>query len=379
MISSPDVALFLPTMRGGGAEKAFLNIAKGLVAGGYKVDFVLARAEGVYLPEAELIAKVFDLKSRRMAGTFPGLIRYIRRSKPVVILSALGLANFFAILATKLADRNARVIVSLHNMASFQNLGSIKSLVENQITYWSYQWADQIVAVSHTVAKDTSKKGGIPIDRIKVIYNPILSPNLSEQAAKEVNHPFFSPGHPPVILGVGRLEREKDFATLLRAFALVQKEVQARLLILGEGEERCRLETLARELEIDADVSMPGFVENPYAYMSKAGVFVLSSLTEGFGNVLIEAMACGCPVVSTACEGGPREILDNGKYGFLTPVRDAESMAKVILSVLAGEQKTAPREWLTQFAQETVIDQYVSVLGLPVRSVFTAEQQPRKG
>jgi glycosyltransferase involved in cell wall biosynthesis len=189
---------------------------------------------------------------------------------------------------------------------------------------------------------------------------------LFEQAKQPVSHPWFEQNRLPVILAVGRLTKAKDYPTLFRAFSLVRQVRPAKLLILGEGEERSNLERLAIELGIQNDVSMPGFVDNPFAFMAKASVFVLSSAWEGFGNVLVEALACGCPVVATDCRSGPREILDNGRYGRLVPVGDHEALAKAILETLDNPDFPADRQTRLQRAMEfsidAAVDKYLKVL-----------------
>jgi len=358
-----DVAIFLPGLDGGGTEKMFLTLAMGFIEAGLKVDFVLVRAQGVYISRIPANARVIDLKAKRMAASFPGLVRYLRTYKPTTLLSALGLSDLIAVLSKLAVGSKTRVIVSVRGMAYRLERITLRKRIENSLIFLSYRWADGIVAVTHAVAEDTCKQSGIPIGKIEVIYNPVVVPDLENQMNEPLDHPFFLPDQPPVILGVGRLVRDKDFATLLRAFAIVRQSTPGRLLILGEGEERSRLESLARELGVSAEVSMPGFVNNPYKYMKKATVFVLSSISEGIGNVLIEAMACGCPVVSTDCKGGAREILGDGKYGFLTPVMDAESMARAISGILAGQRKNIDPEWLHQFDAKKVQQRYLSMMG----------------
>ena len=165
-----------------------------------------------------------------------------------------------------------------------------------------------------------------------------------------------------MVLGVGRLEQQKDFPTLIHAFAKVRQMQTAKLVILGSGREEKKLLSLVDELKLNEDVAMLGFVDNPYAYMAKSAVFVLSSAWEGFGNVIVEAMAVGTPVVSTNCPNGPEEILDNGKYGELVSVGDSQAMAEAILRVLLGEIKSVDSDWLEQFKLETVAQKYLDVL-----------------
>ena len=202
----------------------------------------------------------------------------------------------------------------------------------------------------------------MPLESIEVIYNPVITPQLSQKSQESVDHPWFAPGEPPVVLGVGRLEQQKDFPTLIHAFAKVRQMQTAKLVILGSGREEKKLLSLVNELELSEDVAILGFVENPYAYMAKSAIFVLSSVWEGFGNVVAEALAAGAPVVSTNCPSGPAEILDNGKYGELVSVGDSQAMAEAILRVLLGEIKSVDSDWLEQFKLETVAQKYLDVL-----------------
>ena len=183
------------------------------------------------------------------------------------------------------------------------------------------------------------------------------------KARAKINHAWFQPGEPPVIVAVGRLHLQKDYPTLLRAFLQVRQQRRCRLVILGEGPEKENLNKLINELGLQTDVAMFGFVDNPYTYMAHSAAFVLSSAWEGFGNVIAEALAVGTPVVSSNCDSGPAEILANGKYGELTPVGDIKAMAEAILSVLAGNIKQVDTHWLNQFKLETCAKKYLQVLG----------------
>src|ERR1700676_133737 len=197
---------------------------------------------------------------------------------------------------------------------------------------WVLHRADAVVEVSKGVADDLVEHAPKCRAHMKVIYNPIISSNMFKLANQPVEHAWFQPGEPPVILGAGRLAEQKDFATLIRAFARVRQQRPARLLILGEGEERQRLEALADELGIRQDVSLPGYEENPYKFMSKAALFVLSSAWEGFGNVVVEALAAGARVLATDCRDGPREIVEAVGQGRLVQVGDSAAMAREMLA-----------------------------------------------
>jgi glycosyltransferase involved in cell wall biosynthesis len=225
----------------------------------------------------------------------------------------------------------------------------------------SYPSADGIIAVSSGVADDLAEATGIPRESIDVIYNPVVTPEVATASREAVDHPWLAPGEPPVVMGIGRLTPKKDFTTLLQAFAEVRREVPARLMILGEGPERAVLEGLVRTLDLAANVALPGFVGNPYAYLARASLFVLSSRWEGLPTVLIEAMFCGAPVVSTDCPSGPREILNGGRYGRLVPVGDLAALAQAITAGITGNIQPAPPESWRAFELGVVADRYLEM------------------
>jgi glycosyltransferase involved in cell wall biosynthesis len=213
------------------------------------------------------------------------------------------------------------------------------------------------------VADDAARVTGVPRERITAIHNPVLSLALRERGADPIDDPWLAPDGPPVILGVGRLVEQKDFPTLVRAFARLRARRSARLLILGEGPERAALERLVAELGVAADVRLRGRVPGAPAFMARAAVFVLSSAWEGFGRVLVEALAMGCPVVSTDCPSGPREILENGLYGPLVPVGDDAALAAAIESVLERPpERAALRKRAEDFSLERGVERYLAVL-----------------
>ncbi len=361
------IALFLPSLRGGGAERVMVNLARGFVERGLRVDLVLARAEGPYLSQVPKEVRVVDLGARRVLYSLPGLVRYLCRERPQAMLSALNHANIVAIWAKLLARVQTRLVVAEHNTLSrsTQNASSVRVKLLPFLIKTFYPYADAVVAVSRGVAEDLVTTTKLPMEKIKVIYNPVITPELFAKAEEPLDHPWFRPGEPPVVLGVGRLTQQKDFPTLIRAFALVRKERPARLMILGEGEERPKLEALVRELRLEEDVALPGFVDNPYKYMKRAAVFVLSSLWEGLPTVLIEAMALGTPVVATDCPSGPAEILENGKWGHLVPVGEPLHLARAILKILQDDVYISPPKvaW-KRFSKDNAVIAYLQVLGV---------------
>jgi glycosyltransferase involved in cell wall biosynthesis len=216
--------------------------------------------------------------------------------------------------------------------------------------------------VSQGVADDLVNTVGIPSRMVEVIYNPGVTPDLKSKAAAEPDHAWLRSGEPPAVLGVGSLTAQKDFPTLVRAFWEVRRSRAAKLIILGEGRERASLERLVKELDLEQDVSLPGFVDNPYSYMSRAGAFVLSSRWEGLPTVLVEALYCGVPLVATDCPSGPREILQNGQLGSLVPVGSVDQMARAIHLALAGAGPKATRDSWQPYTLDAVVEKYLNVL-----------------
>ena len=368
--SPPDIAIFLRCLYSGGAERVVLNLARGFVRQGLKVDMVLAKACGSLLEQLPSEIRLIDLKAESKISTLPKLIKYLREENPASMLAALHYPCEIALLAKRIAGVPTRIVVSEHNHLSLEakRISQLSVRLTPLAARLLYPWADGIVSVSQGVAEDLAKVTKLPKKRIDLIYNPVITPELFVKAREKINHPWFQPGEPPVILAVGRLHLQKDYPTLLRAFLKVRQLRRCRLVILGEGPEKDNLSNLVNQLGLQADVAMLGFVDNPYAYMANSAVFVLSSAWEGFGNVIAEALAVGTPVVSTNCESGPAEILANGKYGELTPVGDVKAMAEAILSVLAGNTKQVDAQWLNQFQLETCAEKYLKVLQLPVSS-----------
>jgi len=359
------IALFVPSLRGGGAERVMVNLARGFVERGLRVDLVLAKAEGPYLFQVPPEVRVIDLGARRTLYSLPGLVRYLRREQPQAMLSALNHANIVAIWAKHLARVKTRLVVSEHSTLSrsTENTQLIRAKFMPFLIKIFYPHANAVVAVSRGAAEDLTARTGMPAGKIRVIYNAVITPELFAKAQEPLDHSWFRPDEPPVILGVGRLTTQKDFPTLIRAFALVRKRRSARLMILGEGEERPKLEALVRELGLEKDVALPGFVDNPYKYMKRAAVFVLSSRWEGFGNVLVEAMACGTPVVSTDCPSGPREILEDGRWGKLVSMGNPGALARGIIEALsnpAGSEDLQKRA--KAFSLEKIVPQYLEIL-----------------
>ena len=364
-INKSHLAMYIRFLSGGGAERIFVNLMPEFIKRGVKVDLVMNMADGPYLSEVPKEVRIIDFKTKKILAGLPKLVSYLRQERPTTLLSFLHYPNEMAILAKHLAFVDTRVVVSERNALSM-HAGN-----EPSSEKWSaisarllYPFADGIIAISQGVAQDLVNVTGISPKHIKVIYNPTITPGIFEKSQQPIDHPTFQVEQLPVVLGVGRLDPQKNFSTLIEAFAKVRQVKPCHLMILGRGREEKELKALIRKLDIEDDVVLPGFVNNPYPYIKKAGVLVLSSLWEGLANVLIEALALGTPVVSTNCLCGPAEVLNNGKYGSLVPVGDSQAMATAILDVLSGNSCQVDSTWLEQFRVENVAQQYLEFLGL---------------
>lgn len=367
--SPPRIAVYLRMIYDCGVDRVMINLCDGFIQKGLKVDLVLNTVEGSgkLLSQFPLSVRIVNLKSPHQSRSLPHVIQYLRQEQPTALLSAGHYSTELAVLAKHLSRIPTRVIVSEHSSITKDAESATWRNSKRYIPLGarlSYPWADGIVAVSHGVAEDLARATGISQEKIQVIYNPVFTSDILLKAKEPVKHPWFIPGQPPVILGVGRLEPQKDFSNLIRAFAQVRRLHPVRLMILGKGGEEAKLKRLIHDLDIKADVEMPGFVDNPYAYLQQAKIFVLSSAWEGLPTVLVEAMALGVQVVSTNCEFGPAELLDNGEYGSLVPVGDSNALASAILQVLMGEHKLVDANWLNQFTIARATQKYLNILGI---------------
>jgi glycosyltransferase involved in cell wall biosynthesis len=358
------IAFFLPLLTAGGAERVTLNLAQGITERGLPVDLVVAAAEGPFRDQVPSAVRLVDLRAGRVLRSLIPLSGYLRRERPRVLFSQMDHANLVALWAARLARRATPVVVTVHNTLSqaTRQDGRLAHRLWPPLLRIFYPWAASVVAVSRGAADDLARTVGLPRDRVEVVYNPVITPAMMALAGQAPDHPWFAPGQPPVILGVGRLTRQKDFATLIRAFAEVRRTRIAHLIILGEGEDRRDLETLVTKLGLTDDVALLGFRENAMAYIAGSALFVLSSAWEGLPTVLIEALAAGTRVVSTDCPSGPREILQEGRLGTLVPVGHAAALADAMIGALDRPGDPVPPDALTPFTRDAAVDHYLSLI-----------------
>jgi glycosyltransferase involved in cell wall biosynthesis len=392
----PRIGILLQSLQMGGAERMMLTLADGLSRAGCVVDFLLVVKRGELLGELPRAVRVIELgtvskirllpsliglsmrtlrllvpvllmnRQPKVVRSLPKLIAYLRTAEPDALLTTLPNNNLVAVWAKWLCRARTRIVVREANTTSKEVAACAANPFDGKWPILIREWyprSDGIVAISDGVAYDLSRVSELPRERITTVYNGADLQRLEELAASPIADPWFAGDAPPVLLAAGRLAPQKDFANLLRAFARVRSRRGVRLVILGEGPERARLESLAADLGIAADVKMPGAVLNPFAYMARASLFVLSSAWEGFGNVLVEALACGCPIVSTDCPNGPREILDGGAIGPLVPVGDDEALADGIMHALAlPADRRRLRERAQMFSVHAAVERYLDVL-----------------
>lgn len=358
------IALFLPSQRlGGGAERVMLNLAQGLALRGVPVDIVHVNAAGPFFDQPSGDVRLLSLNAQSTRTCLPALLRYLRRVRPAVMVANLLSGSILALLAKKALFGKLPVVVRYSHTFSMRYAeAGRKGRMTMQLAKRLWQSADALVAVSHGAAQDLERNVPGIAPRLQIIANPVVWPDHLKRASGPVEHPWFGDREAPLLLAVGRLVPQKNHANLLRAFAELLKSRPAKLVILGEGPQRHRLQDLARRLGVAQAVDFPGFRSNPFPFMAKASAFVLSSDHEALPLALIEALACGTPVVSTDCPHGPREILEGGKWGRLAPARNAQALAKAILETLdhpiAAEALKARANF---YSVQSCTDRYLSL------------------
>jgi glycosyltransferase involved in cell wall biosynthesis len=353
----------------GGVERMLVNLLEGFVARGMAIDLLLIRASGPQLARLPEGIRVIKLPSDHAALNLRSLTAYLRKTRPPALLAAKHRALLVALWARRLAGTPTRIVgrIGTTVSAALEGKSRLRRIGWKISTHRFYRWADAIVAVSTGVAEDVRIMADLPPERVVVVPNPVVSARLHAMAQAVPDHPWFAgSGGGPLIIGMGRLTEQKDFPTLIRAFARVRRSRPCRLMILGRGRLLHDLEQLATELGVRNDVAFAGFVDNPYPWLVRAQLFVLSSAWEGSPNALTEALALGVPVVATDCPSGPREILQGGRYGPLVPVGDERALAAAIAAVLDGPPDPHTlREAVADYTIEAAARRYLMALGFP--------------
>lgn len=379
------IAFVLKTLESGGIERVVLNLLNHLVQReNLSLDLVVASAIGEYLNQIPAGVRVIDLqirienRSKSYLQLIPPLVRYLQKEKPDYVFSHLPIANVLTVISKLIARIPVSIFLVEHTLL-FNTLiqREKRSLTDNPKKFdilptllpimmqWFYPLANGIIAVSKGLAQELETNLKLKLNSVQVIYNPVIDDSLLCKSHLPLEHPWFQPNQPPVLLAIGRLTAQKDYQTLLYAFARFREKCLAKLLILGEGELRPQLEKLVSDLGLQNDISLPGFVSNPYPYMSRASALILSSVWEALPTVLIEAMACGCQAISTNCPYGPDEILEQGKYGWLVPVGDVSALAAAIQQAVVSPINPDTLKLRSQnFTVEQAVSNYLTIIEL---------------
>ncbi len=389
------LAFLIPTGAGGGVQRVMTTLAAAMAKRGRQVDLVVGKAKGPFVDQLDEHVRLVSLKkappfggrlaalkadpgglaalakpfllpfqTSDMVARLPALTAYLRENQPDILMSAKVHTNLTALLASRAAKVGTKIIVS--ERGDYRDkLQASRRWRWRHITPLMrrlYPDAASIVSVSEDLAERLPGYTGINREQIRVLHNPVVTPELQEQAAKPVDHPWFAPDAPPVVLGAGRLETRKGFADLIKAFARLAGKRPHRLMIFGEGKERGALERLVGELGLENKVALPGWTGALFAHMAKSALFVLPSSYEGLPGVLIQALACGCPVVSNDCPTGPREILKDGRHGRLVPMGDIEAMAQAMIETLNDPPSSeALRRRADDFSLDRAVARYLDL------------------
>jgi glycosyltransferase involved in cell wall biosynthesis len=356
------VILFITNLSIGGAERVTVNLANQLAENGHQVEVLVLTEEGEFVEELAPKVEFSVLSVDRMRWAAIPLARHLCRTNPDTLISFMTNANVIAIVATRIARISTTVIATEHSIQSRKFSLSVKR--DMMLAKYMYPFADYVVGVSQGVSEDIRGWARVPDDKIVTIYNPIVSDEMIGATYSPPSHHWFQNDDIEVVLSVGRHVKEKDYSTLIRAFAqLLEERETVRLVLMGGGKLTPEYESLIEKLGIQEKVSMPGFVNHPYPYMAHADVFALSSRVEGLSLVLIEAMACGTPVVSTDCPDGPSEVLAGGEYGELVPIGDSNSLKNALIRTLDRPiAKQTLRQRAEEFSIKKAARQYENLL-----------------
>lgn len=354
------IAFVIGSMRTGGAERATLNLANQIAERGFRVDLVLLHRSGEFLSQVSDKVNVIHLNRRKASQGVKVFTRYLEMMKPDLLFVVQNHIQLMALLAIRRASWKGKLILNEQSTFS-KNLRGLKGFVQKVISRILFSRVDAFTAVSQGVKEDLEREIPSTKNRIHVIPNPIVTSHLLSVKDSIVHHPFFENGN-QVIISAGRFAKSKNFELLIRAFSKIKSSDKIKLIILGDGERAHSLKHLITDLKLNDAVSLPGFVADPAVYFSKSDLFVLSSDYEGLPGVILEALACGCKVVSTDCESGPREILTDGKFGWLTPVGDENSLVNTIqLALNTPVDQKLLVERAMDFHEDKVVDLYLNL------------------
>ena len=370
-MNTPDtvkkLAIFLSTSGHSGVDRVMKNLIPEIARRGIRIDLLKVKNHGPYLESVPEGVRIVELGSSHTYTSLMPLVRYLKTHQPEAMLSDKDKVNRVALIAAKLAGVNTKVSVRNGTTVSvdLKKRGWFDRKAHYISMHYLYRKAHSILTPSRGAADDLAQVANIPADRVTAVPSPAATPELYDKAKENIDHPWFADATTPVIIGVGELSPRKDFATLIHAFAQVREQRPCRLFILGKGKQYKPLTELIKQYELEQDILLAGFDKNPYRYMTRADLYVHSSRFEGSPVALMEAVALGTPCVSTDCPSGPRETLQNGRYGKLVPVGDVDAMAHAILESLANPM---PRDEVKKAAERFTVEAsataYLKALGI---------------
>ena len=357
------LSVFLPTLTGGGAERSMITVAYELSQRGHDVDLVVGNATGDLGTTIGRTLPLVDLDRPHLRHALPALCGHLRRRRPAILLATLEHGIVLAAIAAAAARTGTVVVPRLANtLSAAATSATRRDRMAARAAQFVYRRAPCTIAVSQGAADDLRRRTRVAGQRLRVAPNPVVGRELWLGREVPLPHPWFAADEPPVVLGVGRLEPQKNFELLVQAFARVRRRRPLRLVILGEGRLRQDLRAAAADAGVGADVDLPGFDPNPFRYMARAAVHVLSSNWEGLPGSLIQALACGAPVVATDCPSGPREILANGRHGRLVPPGDAEALSAAIEATIASGRQPPPEPAWQPYTVDRAVDAYEAIV-----------------
>lgn len=385
-IKIKKIAIFISSFRAGGGEINMINLANNFVDRGFKVDLLVMKPVGKCRDMIKSSVNIVNVDSGRIIFSIPRIISYLRKNRPNFIIATDEFSHIISLTSVKLSLVRTKTVFRVGNMFSilFSRYKGLKQgVIIPFIAKRIYRYADIFIANSFGVADDIENFFKISKKKINIIHNPKKIKKIIEMSKKDAGHNWVDEKDLPVILFAGRLREQKNIPILIRAFAETSSRIPSRLLLIGIGRERARLERLVKELNIDKFVDFFGFSENPYSFMSKVDIFATTSIWEGFSNSLQEAMICGAPVIATDCSSGPREMIapdtdplhrmnsgvEYGKYGILVPMNKVEEVSTAMENLLKNKEIKEKYSKLSSLRGESfnsnkIFDQYLEALNL---------------
>lgn len=356
------IALYLPTLGGGGAERFMVRLANGLAERKCNVDLVVVNAVGPNLDRVSEHVNIIDLGCTRVLFSFPKLVHYLITVKPLSIISTQNHASMVAILAHAVSLSRSKLFIRQATILNTTEENKKSFKIVQKLFFLLAKKANLVIATTEKMKNEFLEESKLPAKKVTVIPNPISIDSVTRLSKEKVTHPWFLIDNLPIIISIGRLEHVKGFDKLIKAFSLLNAEMPVKLVILGEGPLRQPLENLAKSLNVDSDIWMPGFVNNIYPYLSCSDVFTLTSDYEGFPNGMLEAMACGTSVVAFNCPGGVSEILEDGRWGTLVSPGDVEGLFEALHATILSSERTNTILRAKDFSLESVIEKYLDIL-----------------